>query len=147
MTSPNPMNRKGFTLIELLIVVVIIGILAAIAIPRFGATRERAFQSAVVSDLRNLQTVQEQWYADPANSYQYATLAELEGDNLFSASDAVTITVTLSGTQGFTAVGSHSALDGETCEVRVGDVEGDNSVDATASNGQIACTWAQTGTT
>jgi type IV pilus assembly protein PilA len=137
------MDRKGFTLIELLIVVVIIGILAAIAIPRFGATRERAFQSAVVSDLRNLQTVQEQWYADPANNYAYATLADLEAANLFRASQGVDITVAVSGSdQGFLATGTHEALTGESCQVTVGD--GDpNTVDADAASGEIACTWQQ----
>jgi type IV pilus assembly protein PilA len=59
-------DRKGFTLIELLIVVVIIGILAAIAIPKFSKTRERAYVSAMKSDLRNLANQQElyfgQWY-------------------------------------------------------------------------------------
>jgi type IV pilus assembly protein PilA len=139
------MDRKGFTLIELLIVVVIIGILAAIAIPRFGATRERAFQSAVVSDLRNLQTIQEQWYADPANEYQYATLAELETANLFRASQGVDITVALQGTQGYTAVGEHDALPGESCGLGVGvDANGDpvaNPEDGDASSGQIWCSW------
>ena len=48
------MNRKGFTLIELLIVVVIIGILAAIAIPKFANTKEKAVVASMKSDLRNL---------------------------------------------------------------------------------------------
>ena len=61
--------RKGFTLIELLIVVVIIGILAAIAIPKFGKTREKAYFSAMKSDLKNLQAAEEIYYA--ANNYKY----------------------------------------------------------------------------
>ncbi len=50
------MNRKGFTLIELLIVVVIIGILAAIAIPKFANTKAKAYIASMKSDLRNLVT-------------------------------------------------------------------------------------------
>ena len=57
-------NRKGFTLIELLIVVAIIGILAAIAIPQFSAYRMKAFNSAAASDLRNLKTALESSYTD-----------------------------------------------------------------------------------
>ena len=57
------MNRKGFTLIELLIVVVIIGILAAIAIPKFSNTKEKAVISAMKSDLRNYASAQESYYA------------------------------------------------------------------------------------
>src|SRR5438876_1353019 len=48
------MNRKGFTLIELLIVVVIIGILAAIAIPKFANTKAKAYIASMKSDLRIL---------------------------------------------------------------------------------------------
>jgi prepilin-type N-terminal cleavage/methylation domain-containing protein len=57
-------SQKGFTLIELLIVVAIIGILAAIAIPQFAAYRERAFNSAAQSDLRNFKTAMEADYSD-----------------------------------------------------------------------------------
>src|SRR5579864_2981570 len=63
-------NRKGFTLIELLIVVVIIGILAAIAIPKFANTKQKAVKASMISDLRNLATAQEAFYAD---SSSYAT--------------------------------------------------------------------------
>ena len=64
------MNRKGFTLIELLIVVVIIGILAAIAIPKFANTKEKAYIASIKSDLRNLVTAEEAYFAD---SVKYTT--------------------------------------------------------------------------
>jgi len=58
------MTRKGFTLIELLIVVVIIGILATIAIPKFANTKDKAIVASMKSDLRNLVTAQEGFYFD-----------------------------------------------------------------------------------
>src|SRR5207244_7319850 len=58
------MNRKGFTLIDLLIVVVIIGILAAIAIPKFVNTKEKAYLGSMKSDLRNMGTAEEAYFAD-----------------------------------------------------------------------------------
>ena len=57
-------GEKGFTLIELLIVVAIIGILAAIAIPQFSAYRQKAYNSAAQSDLKNFKTAMEAYYAD-----------------------------------------------------------------------------------
>jgi len=63
-------SEKGFTLIELLIVVAIIGILAAIAIPQFAAYRQKAYNSAAQSDIRNLKTGMEAFYAD---NQQYPT--------------------------------------------------------------------------
>lgn len=65
--------KKGFTLIELLIVVVIIGILAAVAIPKFSNTKQRANRSAGIADMRNLATSQEGFYAD---SNRYAAIAD-----------------------------------------------------------------------
>src|SRR5438445_13846579 len=62
------MNRKGFTLIELLIVVVIIGILAAIAIPKFANPTEQAYLASMKSDLRNLVTAEEAVFADSVKS-------------------------------------------------------------------------------
>ena len=60
------MTRKGFTLIELLIVVVIIGILAAIAIPKFANTKSKSVLASMKTDLRNLATAQEAHYFDYA---------------------------------------------------------------------------------
>jgi len=57
-------SKKGFTLIELLIVVAIIGILAAIAIPQFSAYRAKAYNSAATSDLKNVKTGMEAFMAD-----------------------------------------------------------------------------------
>ena len=57
-------NQKGFTLIELLIVVAIIGILAAIAIPQFSAYRQKAYNSAANSDLKNVKTGMEAYQAE-----------------------------------------------------------------------------------
>ena len=57
-------NAKGFTLIELIIVVVIIGILASIAIPKFGNTKEKAYVAGMKADLRNLVTAEEAYFAE-----------------------------------------------------------------------------------
>jgi len=72
------MNRKGFTLIELLIVVVIIGILAAIAIPKFANTKEKAYLASMKSDLRNLVTAEEAYFSD-YTTYVGGTASNLSG--------------------------------------------------------------------
>lgn len=57
-------NQKGFTLIELMIVIAIIGILAAIAIPQFSSYRAKSYNTASVSDARNIRTDLEAYYAE-----------------------------------------------------------------------------------
>ena len=59
-------HPKGFTLIELLIVVAIIGILAAIAIPQFSAYRARGYNASALSDLQNFRANMEAYYHDYA---------------------------------------------------------------------------------
>lgn len=128
-------NTKGFTLIELLIVVVIIGILAAIAIPKFSATREKAYISSMKSDLRNMQSAQEIFYSDPANSYSYsATAAGLDD---FSYSSGVIPGPVTGDANGWSASVTHQGIPGETCSVFVG--TGHDLAPATAP-GVVTCT-------
>src|SRR5690606_22576731 len=109
-------------LIELLIVIVIIGILAAIAIPKFGKTREKAYFKAMMSDLRNLNTQQEIYYSSPASGYTYAGNAADLAD--FAASQGVTATIGAATQLGWYATASHAALDAGTqsCGIFIGTV-------------------------
>ncbi len=69
-------KKEGFTLIELLIVVAIIAILAAIAIPQFSAYRQRGYNTAATSDLRTMRTSEEAMMAD-FNDYGTSQLTNI----------------------------------------------------------------------
>ena len=126
-------KQRGFTLIELLIVVVIIGILASIAIPKFSAVREKAFVSTMKSDLKNLATYQEIHHND---AYTYsASLATLE----MVPSNGVTITINEATGAGWAATAVHAGLGAEHCGIYQGNaavVGGDPGV----AEGVIGCT-------
>ena len=97
------MKARGFTLIELLIVVVIVGLLAAIAIPKLANTKQKAYVGQMKSDLRNLSTAEEAFFYDSA--FYTSSLASL---NNFRASTGVTITVQEATPGGWSAEAVHS---------------------------------------
>ncbi|MBV6520737.1 MAG: hypothetical protein MNPFHGCM_00855 [Gemmatimonadaceae bacterium] len=115
-------TRKGFTLIELLIVVVIIGILAAIAIPKFANTKEKAYLASMKSDLRNMATTQEAYFAD-YQVYVSGTASNTTGGtaavNGFVPSAGVTVVATASSGTGWSATSAHTATT-KTCAIFVG---------------------------
>jgi prepilin-type N-terminal cleavage/methylation domain-containing protein len=127
-------QRDGFTLIELLMVVVIIGILAAMAIPKFAATKQQAYVSEMKSDLRNLATAQEAYTADNGTYYSGAVPA---AGLLYSPSPTVTISITTATGSGWAAVASAPGLTPRTCALFIGNVA--PPAPAT-TEGQIACT-------
>ena len=124
------MNRKGFTLIELLIVVVIIGILAAIAIPKFANTKSKAYVTAMKSDLRNLVSSEESFFSDSA---KYTTSLTALNFKQSSGVNAPTIT-TYAGA--WTATNSHTQLTGTTCGIGVNTT---SPTVTTAGEGEPAC--------
>jgi type IV pilus assembly protein PilA len=126
-------KRKGFTLIELLIVVVIIGILAAIAIPKFAATKDKAKLGTVKTDVRNIMGVMEGRASDNGS---YVTLTQ--GTD-FTVSNGNTATAVATGTgNGYTITVTNSSITSghNRCTVTVG------SGATAATDGVIVCSAA-----
>src|SRR4051812_10212144 len=125
-----PKLRKGFTLIELLIVVVIIGILAAIAIPKFANTKSKAYITAMKSDLRNLVTAEEAFFSD---SSKYTTdLTAVKFQRSSGTNDPVVVT----GSGFWTATNSHTQLTGQSCGIGINTT---NPLNAGAAEGEPVC--------
>jgi type II secretion system protein G len=122
--------RKGFTLIELLIVIVIIGILAAIAIPKFANTKNKAYVTAMKSDLRNLVTAEEAYFSDSTAYTNDSTLLK------FSHSAGTNYPTIVPGAGFWSATETHTQLPGATCGISMSTT---NTVVATANDGDPVC--------
>ena len=101
-------KNEGFTLIELMIVIAIIGILAAIAIPQFSAYRTRSYNAAAEADLRNAATAQEAYYVDTQK--YLASPTDLIGTTYgFYTSAGVVVPVGTANAQGYTMTAYHTS--------------------------------------
>lgn len=108
-------TTKGFTIIELTVVVVVVGLLAAVAIPRLSGARTPATRAAGVADLRNLAAAQERFYGEFG---RYATLGEMTAARYATSQGNTLVAIETQGR-------SWNALvripNGQTCAIRFGD--------------------------
>jgi prepilin-type N-terminal cleavage/methylation domain-containing protein len=117
-------SRRGFTLVELLVVVLVIGILAAIAIPRYTGSKDKAFVATMIADLHNASIYEEQYASENHAQYFSGTATADVPVEGFRASKNVTVVLTATNILGsriseFTAVARHTQSN-ESCELRTG---------------------------
>lgn len=132
--STPSLRQGGFSLIELLLIMVVIGILAAIAIARYDNMRERAFRSTMVSDLKNLSNQQAIYYS------QNFTYTADEGAMEFVESRAVNVEITEATLTGWAAQATHESIPGEQCGVYHGGASAANGAPASEPS-LIECTF------
>lgn len=124
------MERRGFTLVELLVVIVIIGILAAIAIPKFGNSKSKSYLTAMKSDLRNLASAEEAFFSDSAR--YTANLASL----VFDPSSGVASPSISVYSGAWAATVTHTQLPGAQCGIGINTT---NPTVTSAGEGEPAC--------
>jgi type IV pilus assembly protein PilA len=127
-------STMGFTLIELLIVVVIIGILAAIAIPKFANTKEKAVVASMKSDLRNLAASQESFWTE--NRIYYTGLVPGAGLQ-FQNSPGVTITIEEATGAGWSARATAAPLTTTECVIFYGSIN--TPIPPATTDGAVVC--------
>ena len=131
--NPSRAGQRGFTLIELLIVMVIIGILAAIAVPRLNVTRHKAYRTTLRSDLKSLSNAQELYFNV---HFTYSSdLSALQAPQ----SEGVTVTVNEANNGGWAATATHAGLTSEQCGIFYGDADASGASPATTP-GVTTCT-------
>lgn len=110
-------SNRAFTLIEMLVVIAIVGILTAIAFPKFSMAKEKALLARMGSDLRNLMQSQEAYFNEHHTYYAGALPSP---DLVYAPSDNVTVTVVAATDAGWSAK-STSGLTAHSCAVFMGD--------------------------
>ena len=123
-------SRRGFTLIELLIVVVIIGIIASIAVPKFSSTKGKAYASTLKSDLKNLSSSQEDYFY--FNESYSPALAGLN----FAPTEGAVLEIAEATGRGWSATITHPSAAPMVCAVYYGDAA---PVTPATSEGVVGC--------
>ena len=117
---------KGFTLIEILLVAVILGTVAAVAIPHFGGSKESSYVAAMKADLRVASVYEEQYAAENHGQYFGGIVTERSPLNGYAPTKNVTVTLTAFNILGsrlgdWTGVARHAQTT-QSCEIRAGSI-------------------------